>query len=269
MSYDVLNDLVSIIMGVYNAESTLGEAIDSIINQTYENWELIICDDGSTDNSLAVANGYTDSRIVVIKNECNMGLGYSLNRCLEKAKGRYIARMDADDVSLSARIEKEVLFLKNNPEYGVVSSAITTLNTYKNNSLRRLISEPKAEDFIKGSPVAHAPSMMRRECIDAAGGYSESKDTLRVEDIDLWIKLLLIGCRFYVLDEPLYSIRFNYNSVKRQKLKYRWNGAIVRLKGCKQLRLPAKYYLLSFRTVFIGLIPASIRYRLHVKQLER
>ena len=269
MSYNERDDLVSIIMGVYNAEDTLGEAIESIINQTYQNWELIICDDGSTDGSLTVANSYTDPRIVVIKNERNRGLGYSLNRCLEKANGSYIARMDADDISMSSRLEKEFIFLRNNPQYGVVSSIITTLNTNWNHSMGRVISEPKAEDFIKGSPVAHAASMMRRECIDAAGGYSESKDTLRVEDIDLWIKLLLIGCRFYVLDEPLYSIWFNYNSVKRQKLKYRWNGAIVRLKGCKQLRLPAKYYLLSFRTVFIGLIPASIRYRLHVKQLER
>ena len=111
--------------------------------------------------------------------------------------------------------------------------------------------------------------MMCRECIERVGGYSESMKTLRVEDIDLWIKLLLSGCKFYVLDEPLYSVRFDYDTVKRQKLKYRWNGAIVRLKGCKQLKLPAKYYLLSFRTVLIGLIPASIRYKLHVKQLER
>lgn len=269
MSCNARGDLVSIIMGVYNAKDTLGEAIESIINQTYQNWELIICDDGSTDGSLTVANSYTDPRIVVIKNERNRGLGYSLNRCIEKANGMYIARMDADDISVPSRLEKEVFFLKNNLEYGVVSSIITTLNTNRKHSMGRVISEPKAEDFIIGSPVAHAPSMMRRECIDAAGGYSESKDTLRVEDIDLWIKLLLTGCRFYVLDEPLYSIRFNYNSVKRQKLKYRWNGAIVRLKGCKQLRLPAKYYLLSFRTVLIGLIPASIRYRLHIKQLER
>ena len=263
------SDLVSIIMGVYNAENTLKEAIDSIINQTYQNWELIICDDGSTDNSLSVAKDYSDSRIVVIKNDYNMGLGYSLNRCLEKANGTFIARMDADDISMPQRIDKEIFFLKNNPEYGVVSSAQTVLGTLGHDYLGYVINEPKPEDFIKRNPVPHAPCMMRRECIEAIGGYSESKKTLRVEDIDLWIRLLLIGCRFYVLDEPLYSIRFDYNAVKRQKLKYRWNGALIRFKGCKQLKLPAKYYLLSFRTVLIGLIPAPIRYRLHVKQLER
>ena len=265
----MLSDLISIIMGVYNAENTLGEAIESIINQTYQNWELIICDDGSTDNSLIVAKSYSDSRIVVIKNDHNMGLGYSLNRCLEKAKGIYIARMDADDVSKPTRLEKEIQFLQSNPEYSVVSSAITTLNANRNNHVGRLINEPKPKDFIKGSPVAHAPCMMRRECIEAVGGYSESKDTLRVEDIDLWIRLLLIGCRFYVLKEPLYSIRFDLNAVKRQKLRYRWNGTVVRLKGCKKLKLPLKYYFLSFRPLFIGLVPASIRYRLHVRQLER
>ena len=269
MSTNILNDLVSIIMGVYNAEDTLGEAIDSIIDQTYQNWELIICDDGSNDNSLNVVISYADPRIVVIKNDCNRGLGYSLNRCLEKAHGRYIARMDADDISMPTRLEKELGFLKNNSQYGVVSSAKTVFDTLGNNHLGYVINEPKPEDFIKRNPVPHAPCMMRRECIEAVGGYSESKKTLRVEDIDLWIRLLVVGCRFYVLSEPLYSIRFDYNAVKRQKLKYRWNGALVRLEGCKQLKLPAKYYLLSFRTVFIGLIPAPVRYRLHVKQLER
>lgn len=269
MNCNARGDLVSIIMGVYNAEDTLGEAIESIINQTYQNWELIICDDGSTDGSLTVANSYTDSRIVIIKNERNRGLGYSLNRCLQKANGIYIARMDADDISLPARLEKEVYFLKNNPQYSVVSSAKTVLGSLDDDYLGYVINEPKPEDFIKRNPVPHAPCMMCRECIERVGGYSESMKTLRVEDIDLWIKLLLSGCKFYVLDEPLYSVRFDYDTVKRQKLKYRWNGAIVRLKGCKQLKLPAKYYLLSFRTVLIGLIPASIRYRLHVRQLER
>ena len=263
------SDFVSIIMGVYNAEDTLREAIDSIIDQSYHDWELIICDDGSTDNSLTVAKNYTDPRIVVITNDHNMGLGYSLNKCLEKANGKYIARMDADDISMPERLEKQVYFLKHNPEYGVVSSAKTIIGTGGNKFLGQIINEPKPEDFIKRNPVPHAPCMMRRECIEAVGGYSESKETLRVEDIDLWIRLLIIGCKFYVLNEPLYSIRFDYNAIKRQKLKYRWNGAVVRIKGCKELKLPAKYYLLSFRTFFIGLVPASIRYRLHVRQLER
>ena len=104
---------VSVIMGIYNCEKTLSDAIDSIINQTYSDWELIMCDDGSTDNTYQIATKYSekDNRITVIKNDTNSGLAFSLNHCLKYAKGEYVARMDADDISLPNRFEKQVAFL--------------------------------------------------------------------------------------------------------------------------------------------------------------
>ena len=116
---------VSVIMGIYNCGPTLQEAIDSILAQTYSNWELILCDDGSGDNTYAIADEYRrkyPDRIVLLRNESNTGLNHTLNRCLEVATGDYVARMDGDDISLPDRFEKQVMFLDAHPEYTIVKS---------------------------------------------------------------------------------------------------------------------------------------------------
>lgn len=120
-----MNDLISILMGFYNAEKTIARAIASIRGQTYENWELICCDDGSTDKSLQIVQelAVCDDRIKIIRNERNLGLACALNRCFEEAEGDYIARMDADDESLPTRLEKELAVLKEG-EYDLVSTGI-------------------------------------------------------------------------------------------------------------------------------------------------
>ena len=106
--------MVSVIMGVYNGGSTLREALDSILNQTYSNWELIACNDCSTDNSAQILQEYAkrDSRIICIQNEKNAGLAASLNHCLQYVSGEYVARMDCDDLSVPERFEKQVMYLK-------------------------------------------------------------------------------------------------------------------------------------------------------------
>ena len=111
-------------MGMYNCEDTLTEAIDSILNQTFDDWELILCDDGSSDATLQVASLYSKKyeKIKIYRNDRNMGLNYTLNKCLQYAQGLYIARMDSDDISLPDRFEKEVNFLDNNNEYAIVST---------------------------------------------------------------------------------------------------------------------------------------------------
>ena len=104
---------ISILMGIYNCAKTLPEAVDSILAQTYPNWELILCDDGSSDDTYAVAEGYRQQypeNIILLKNGRNMGLNHTLNHCLQHATGEYIARMDGDDISLPERFEKELNF---------------------------------------------------------------------------------------------------------------------------------------------------------------
>lgn len=115
---------ISIVMGIYNCEKYLRESIESIIAQTYRNWELIMCDDGSHDNTYKIAseflNKYPD-KIVLLKNEKNMGLNYTLNKCIGYANGDFIARQDGDDISLPDRFMKEMKFLLDNPDYALVS----------------------------------------------------------------------------------------------------------------------------------------------------
>ena len=117
---------ISVLMGIFNCETTLEEAIDSIKKQTYTNWELILCDDGSTDRTYEKAKDIaeSDSRIILLRNEKNEGLNKTLNRCLAASCGEYIARMDGDDESLPERFQKQISFLEIHPEYALVRTAI-------------------------------------------------------------------------------------------------------------------------------------------------
>ena len=105
---------ISVIMGIYNCASTLREALDSLINQSYQDFEVIMCDDGSTDNTYAVAKEYCNlypGKFILLSNDHNLGLNKTLNKCLQYAKGDYIARMDGDDISLPNRFKQEIEFL--------------------------------------------------------------------------------------------------------------------------------------------------------------
>ena len=118
---------VSVLMGIYNCAPTLPQAVDSIIAQTYDNWQLIMCDDCSTDNTYDIAKDYAEKypdKIVLIRNEENLKLSKTLNHCLEYADGEYIARMDGDDISMPERFEKQVAFLEENPKYIVCGCAM-------------------------------------------------------------------------------------------------------------------------------------------------
>ena len=117
---------VSVIMGAFNAASTLSASIDSVLKQTYKDWELIICDDCSTDNTFDVAKSYVEKypNIRVIRNEKNSCLAYSLNHCLKYVQGEYVARMDTDDLCLPDRLEKQVAFLDAHPDLAVVGGGV-------------------------------------------------------------------------------------------------------------------------------------------------
>ena len=118
---------VSIIMGIYNCAATLPEAIDSLLAQTSQGWKLIMCDDASIDDTYAIAESYQmryPEKIILIRNEKNKGLNYTLNHCLQYVDTEFVARMDGDDLSLSTRFEKEMDFLDKNPQYSIVSTSM-------------------------------------------------------------------------------------------------------------------------------------------------
>ena len=256
------NKKVSVLMGIYNNSDTLEQAVGSIQAQTYTNWELIMCDDGSSDNTYEIASKLceNDDRLVLIKNEENLGLNITLNNCLKMATGDYIARMDGDDDCLPDRFQKQVEFLNLHPEFDIVSSRMLFFDEngvwgeHKQN-----IEYPQPYDVVTSSPICHAPVMMTKKCIIDVGGYTVDDKMLRVEDVNLWIKLYSKGYRCYNIQEPLYRMRNNQSAFKRRKFKYRVNSTRVRLLGCKMLNLGFKAYLKAFMPLLIGLIPAKIR----------
>ncbi|MDE7496758.1 MAG: glycosyltransferase, partial [Muribaculaceae bacterium] len=116
---------ISVIIGIYNCAPTLAEALDSLLAQTYQSFKVILCDDGSKDDTVKVASEYVANypdKFILIRNERNMGLNFTLNHCLEYADTEYVARMDGDDISLPERFEKEITFLDSHPEIAIVST---------------------------------------------------------------------------------------------------------------------------------------------------
>ena len=209
-------------MGIFNCSSTLSEAIDSIINQTYTNWELIMCDDGSKDETKKVAEEYVKrfpDKMKLLVNEKNMGLNFTLNKCLKESQGEYIARMDGDDISLPYRFEKEVEFLENNPEFSIVSSGMILFDESGDWGEIKVKKEPVNSDFLQGTPFCHAPCIVRREAYLAVDGYSVDKKFLRVEDYHLWVKMYALGYKGFNLQVFVYFNHLFYGHYYNKKIE--------------------------------------------------
>ena len=235
-----MNYRVTVIMGIYNCASTLPEALDSLYSQTFLDFKIVLCDDGSTDETYFVAKSFADTHdnIILIQNDCNHGLNYTLNHCLEFADTEYIARMDGDDISLPSRFEKEIKFLDEHPGYAVVSTPMIYFDETGDYRTGKGKGEVKAIDFIHGNPCCHAPCMARTAAFKAVGGYSIDDRLLRLEDYHLWFKLFSAGYKLYMLDECLYKMRDDRNAVARRNWMNRKNEAYVRHIGYKMIGLP-------------------------------
>ena len=247
--------LVSVIMGTYNCERTLKEAIMSIQAQTYQNWEMIMCDDGSSDNTYSMAEEFHRSdpnRYILIRNERNMGLNYTLNRCLELAKGKYIARMDGDDTSVKDRFAKEVDFLETHPEFAIVSSKMQMFDENGVWGESKIIERPQIKDFCKKpSLFCHAASMIRADAFRDVGGYTVDPRLLRVEDCHLWYKMYAKGYRGANLSEVLYSMRNDRLAASRRTVQNRLNKIYVTWTGFHMVKMPWYDYIHFARVVLV------------------
>lgn len=270
-AYEKGGKKVSIIMGIYNCGKTLDVAIESLLNQTYKDWELIMCDDGSTDNTYEIASCFAGDydNIYLLQNEKNMGLSYTLNRCLTKAQGDFIARMDGDDLSLPLRLEKEVSFLESNPQYAFVSSGAIYFDENGDFGVWIGKERPPKLDFARISPFCHPASMIRKSAYDSVGGYSVEKRFLRVEDYHLWIKMYASGHQGYNIQEPLYKHRDDRDAMKRRLFRYRLNEVYVRYLAVKMLKLPLYDTVYVLRPILVGLLPPVIYKPLHRRKLKK
>lgn len=248
---------ISVLMGIYNCASTLPEALDSLYAQTYQDFKIILCDDGSQDDTYKVAKKYADEydNIVLISNGQNKGLNYTLNRCLEYVDTEYCARMDGDDISLPTRFEREINFLDSHPEYAIVSCPMIYFDDSGIIRVGREKGEPSRNSYIKGTPFCHAPCMVRTEAYQKVGGYSVSPRLLRVEDYHLWIKMYVAGYRGYILPECLYKMRDDRMAVKRRTWQARINEMYVKCVGIKMLNVPWYYIIYVLKPLVIYMIP--------------
>ena len=251
---------VSLLVGIYNCADTLGQCIESVLCQTYTNFELILCNDCSTDNTYDVARSYADKdpRIKLIQNEQNIKLGRTLNHCLEVATGDYCARLDGDDYCAPDRLEKQVRFLDENPEYGCVGTFMQIIDGVHNDKVRKVPPYPTIEFLAQSNPCCHATMMMRTEALRAINGYDVRPETERIEDVDMFWRFYLAGYKAANILEPLYFVREDPNTYKRRKFKFDINCAKYRYNACKKAGLGFRYKILAGRQVLVAFAPHSL-----------
>lgn len=266
-----MNPLVTVIMGAYNCETTLHKAIDSIIAQTYTNWEFVICDDCSTDKTIEILKEYEqrDSRIKALHNETNKKLAASLNACLAVAKGEYIARMDADDECFPNRFEKQVAFLENNPEIDVVGSSMLVFDEFGEKGIRRSIKCPSEECLLKGAPFFHPTIMMKKSVYDELKGYKCSKLTKRSQDLDLWFRFYEHKYKGDNIQEPLYKYREGKKDFKKRSIAAGYRTMLINLNGFKRLHFPFRKRVWAVKPFISALIPNCIIGLYHTLRLKK
>ena len=262
--------LISVLMGIYNCSATLPEAIQSIQNQTVKNWELIICDDGSIDESWQIAEDFRklDNRIILLRNSQNCGLNITLNKCLLTSRGEFIARMDGDDRCLPERFEKELNAFHQHPDISIVS---TDMEFFDETGVWGRISQPdnpKPGDLVRRSPFCHAACMIKRDALVTVGGYSVSNRLLRVEDYHLWLKLYQAGYRGMNLHEALYQMRDDRKAYHRRTLQNRLNESYVKSLVIKAFHLSPINYIYVIRPILVGMLPQIVYDVLHKKKLS-
>ena len=258
---------VSVIMATYNCENTVKKSVESIICQTYSDWEFIICDDCSADHTFLILEGYAQKypgKIIVIRNDKNSKLAFSLNRCLSIVKGEYVARMDGDDESFPERLEKQVKFLDSHPEYAVVGTSMIPFDEKGDKPIRYAKEIPTAKDMLSRSPIFHATIMMRKTAYDAVKGYSVSKRTQRAQDYDMWFRFFALGLKAYSLQEGLYHVLEDDQAFKRRTPKSRFYEVQTRLKGYKMLHYPWYLYIFAFKPLLAAFIPMAVIKKYHV-----
>lgn len=266
--------LISVIMGVYNSKrkELLKKSIESILNQTVNDFEFIICDDHSTNLEIIKILEYyksIDSRIILLKNEKNLGLASTLNRCLEIASGIYIARQDDDDISHLDRFKIEIDYLKNHPEISLVGCNISLFDEKGLWGERKHTEFPTKKDFIHGSQFAHPTTIVRSESIRDVNGYKVSRYTTRTEDYDLYMRMYAAGYKGVNIQQVLYDYYESDLTYKQQKFRHRLDEYHVRYYGFKALGLLPRYYIFCLKPIISGITPKFIKKKIKRNRYKR
>ena len=214
-----MNPKIAVLMCAYNSEVFIKEAIESILEQTYSDFEFIIVENGSTDRTWEIIKSYGDSRIKPFKTEIK-GLTFNLNYGLLQTEAEFIARMDTDDIANPERLEKQISYLEIHPEVSVLGTAIEIFN---NSKMSRVVILPLTDSAIRRRlpfvfSFCHPSVMFYRRVIMNVGGYDGIKGC---EDLDLWLRLMRNkSIKFANLPEPLLKYRIHLNQIKGSRESY-------------------------------------------------
>lgn len=247
---------ISVIMSEYNTPPDyLRASIESILNQTFKDIEIIIVDDCGRNDLSSIVKEYKDKRIRIIKNDENIGLVKSLNKAIAVSKADILARMDTDDVADENRLEEQYNFMINHEEYSVVG---TLANEFSKNNTTGVLGKPgekTAKSLAYGDSIIHPSVMMRKKDIQSVGGYKNYK---RAEDLSLWFELAMKGFRLFVIDRVLLNYRVNEEDYSKRKFKTRRGEIKARLHYYHLTKAPVLAYLVIIKSIVSSILPTRI-----------
>ncbi|QNF34987.1 glycosyltransferase family 2 protein [Adhaeribacter swui] len=240
---------VTVLMAVYNGEAYIHQSVSSVLQQTFKNFELLIINDGSTDDSIKIVESFNDPRIRIIHNEKNLGLVSTRNKGLREARGEYIAILDCDDLALKARLKIQVDFLDSHPDCGLVSSNIIIIDS--NNNQVKTIKYTGSSEYIKAqlffnNYIAQSSVMIRKKALK---GIIYRDEFPPAEDYDLWVRLAEIA-KFKIIQQNLTYYRVHDSNISITKAK-------VADEAVKKILL---YQLRE-----LGITPTEKEFDLHIK----
>ena len=260
--------LVSVIIACFNAEQYIDDCLNSLINQTYKNLEIIVCDDSSKDGSYSKLLEWSarDPRIFVLHNEQNMFAAATRNKCIKASHGDYLMIQDVDDISKQNRVEVLLSYFEKNPSISIVSSSIQCFRESVDKPLY-IYSErkeyPSKYSFLWGISFVHPASMITRECIETVGGYRVAPETRRCQDYDMFIRMYAEGFKGMNIKEVLYYYRLDEANYRRRTWKARVGEHKIRKYGYKKLGMMPWAYVFTlkpFLSHFIQFVKNTVRH---------
>lgn len=257
---------ISVVMPVHNGEKYIKEAVDSILSQTFHDFEFIIIDDGSTDRTAELLSSYNDERIKIIKQK-KSGISNALNSAISVARGRYIARMDADDRALPERFEKQILFMDENPEIGISGCSVNIIDeegVYDGAIKYPLDDRSIRKNLIKRNCFIHPAVIIRKSVFD--GGLFYDNRFYCSQDYDLWFRIA-DKYRLANLDEPLLEYRVNNQNLTTQDQKKMLKEAIgIRINAIKKGYYSVFSYIYLIAPLGLLVFTPKMRRRIRIFQ---
>ncbi len=251
---------ISVVMSVYNGSKYLEKGINSILNQTFSDFELIVCDDGSSDNTYAILEEMqkSDERIVLLRNETNQGLAYSLDKAISVAKSNILARQDADDESALNRFEVQYPFVMEHPEYAIVGTSYYSVRNGENTLITPKY-EPQAKDMAWDGGFMHPSWMMRKDQLEKVGFYTVSEYTRRNQDYHLVMKLYGEGMKMCNMPDALYYYSNDEDTFKRTRNRKRLVATLwIRWDAYRRNKFPFWMYFILLKPIVKWCMPNFI-----------